>query len=148
MYLSEPARATVTIPLTRTHRGGATAANLSVSGTVLTVDYPGALDGGSTPSPRDFVVLMAVPGGEAAIPVTAVSVDGDVVSLALARPVRPDETNSALQTSPRAAETATLARPCRLVGRAVPAGSRLFPWTAPWVSPLLLLGAEDEPKDQ
>ena len=68
------------------------AATLSVSGTVLTVDYPGALDGGSTPSPRDFVVLMAVPGGEVAIPVTAVTVDGDVVSLALARPVRPDDT--------------------------------------------------------
>ena len=67
------------------------AATLSVSGTVLTVDYPRALDGGSTPSPRDFVVLMAVPGGEAAIPVTAVTVDGDVVSLALARPVRPDD---------------------------------------------------------
>ena len=68
-----------------------TAATLSVSGTVLTVDYPRALDGGSTPLPRDFVVLMAVPGGEAAIPVTAVTVDGDVVSLALARPVRPDD---------------------------------------------------------
>ena len=70
----------------------APAATLSVSGTVLTVDYLGALDGGSTPSPRDFVVLMAVPGGEEAIPVTAVSVDGDLVSLALARPVRPDDT--------------------------------------------------------
>ena len=68
------------------------AATLSVSGTVLTVDYPVALDGGSTPSPRDFVVLLAVPGGEATIPVTAVAVDGDVVSLALARPVRPDDT--------------------------------------------------------
>ena len=67
------------------------AATLSVSETVLTVDYPRALDGGSTPSPRDFVVLMAVPGDEAAIPVTAVTVDGDVVSLALARPVRPDD---------------------------------------------------------
>ena len=68
------------------------AANLSVAGPVLTVGYPGALDRGSTPSPRDFVVLTAVPGGEAVIPVTAVAVDGDVVSLALARPVRPDDT--------------------------------------------------------
>ena len=69
----------------------APAANLSVSGTVVTVDYPWALDGGSTPSPRDFVVSVEAPGGEAAIPVTAVTVDGDVVSLALARPVRPDD---------------------------------------------------------
>ena len=68
------------------------AATLSVAGPVLTVGYPGALDRGSTPSPRDFVVLTAVPGGEAVIPVTAVAVDGDVVSLALARPVRPDDT--------------------------------------------------------
>ena len=38
------------------------AATLSVSGTVLTVDYPRALNGGSTPSPRDFVVSVeAVP---------------------------------------------------------------------------------------
>ena len=68
------------------------AANLSVAGPVLTVGYPGVLDRGSTPSPRDFVVLTAVPGGEAVIPVTAVAVDGDVVSLTLARPVRPDDT--------------------------------------------------------
>ena len=68
------------------------AANLSVSGATLTVGYPSVLDETSTPSPRDFVVLTAVPGGEVVIPVTAVAVDSDVVSLTLARPVRPDDT--------------------------------------------------------
>ena len=51
----------------------APAANLSVSGTVVTVGFPGALDGGSTPSPRDFVVSVEAPGGEKAmVPVAAV----------------------------------------------------------------------------
>ena len=39
--------------------------DLAVVGPLLTLGHPGALDASSTPSPRDFVVLTAVPGGEA-----------------------------------------------------------------------------------
>ena len=68
-------------------------ANLSVSGTVVTLGYPWALDGGSTPSPRDFVVSVEAPGGEKAMaPVAAVAVEGSDVFLQLARPVAPDDT--------------------------------------------------------
>ena len=71
----------------------APAAHLSVSGTVVTVGFPGALDGGSTPSPRDFVVSVEAPGGEKAMaPVAAVAVEGSDVFLQLARPVAPDDT--------------------------------------------------------
>ncbi len=72
----------------------APAANLlSVSGTVLTVGFPWALDGGSTPSPRDFIVSVEAPGGEKAMaPVAAVAVEGSDVFLQLARPVAPDDT--------------------------------------------------------
>ena len=71
----------------------APAANLSVSGTVVTVGFPGALDGGSTPSPRDFVVSVEASGGEKAMaPVAAVAVEGSDVFLQLARPVAPDDT--------------------------------------------------------
>ena len=69
------------------------AATLSVSGTTLTVGYPGELDRGSTPSPRDFVVSAEAPGGEKAmLPVAAVAVHGSDVFLQLSRPVLPDET--------------------------------------------------------
>ena len=40
-------------------------ASLSVSGPLLTLRYPGALDAGSTPSGGDFVVLAGTPGGGA-----------------------------------------------------------------------------------
>ena len=71
----------------------ASAANLSVSGTVVTVGFPGALDGGSTPSLRDFVVSVEAPGGEKAMaPVAVVAVEGSDVFLQLARPVAPDDT--------------------------------------------------------
>ena len=40
----------------------APAANLSVSRTVVTMGFPWALDGGSTPSPRDFVMSVEAPG--------------------------------------------------------------------------------------
>ena len=73
--------------------GAPASANLSVAGPLLTLGYPGALDGGSTPSPRDFVVSAEAPGGEKAMaPVAAVSVRGSDVFLQLARPVLPDET--------------------------------------------------------
>ena len=68
------------------------AVSLRVSGPLLTMHYPGALDGGSTPSGGDFVVVAGVPGGEAVVPVTSVSVDGEAVLLGLARPVAADET--------------------------------------------------------
>ena len=73
--------------------GAPASANLSVAGRLLTLGYPGALDAGSTPSPRDFVVSAEAPGGEKAMaPVAAVSVRGSDVFLQLARPVLPDET--------------------------------------------------------
>ena len=73
--------------------GAPASANLSVAGPLLTLGYPGALDRGSTPSPRDFVVSAEAPGGEKAMaPVAAVSVRGSDVFLQLARPVLPDET--------------------------------------------------------
>ena len=73
--------------------GAPASANLSVAGRLLTLGYPGALDRGSTPSPRDFVVSAEAPGGEKAMaPVAAVSVRGSDVFLQLARPVLPDET--------------------------------------------------------
>ena len=68
-------------------------ANLSVAGPVLTLDYPWALDGGSTPSPRDFLVSAEAPGGaKDMVPVAAVSLQGSDVFLQLDRPVAPDET--------------------------------------------------------
>ena len=66
--------------------------SLWVSGPLLTLGYPGALDGGSTPSSADFVVLAGPPGGEAVVPVMSVSVDGEAVLLTLARPVTAEET--------------------------------------------------------
>ena len=71
----------------------APAANLSVSGTVVTVGFPWALYGGSAPSPRDFVLSVEAPGGEKAMaPVAVVAVEGSDVFLQLARPVAPDDT--------------------------------------------------------
>ena len=67
-------------------------ADARVDGPLLTVRYNAALDGGSRPSAGDFVVLAGSAGGASAVPVTSVSVDGDGVALALARPVLPNET--------------------------------------------------------
>ena len=73
--------------------GAPAPANLSVAGRLLTLGYPGALDAGSTPSPRDFVVSAEAPGGARAMAaVTAVAVRGSDVFLELDRPVLPDET--------------------------------------------------------
>ena len=63
-----------------------------MSGTALTLRYDGALDGGSTPSGGDFVLLAGGSGGEEEVAVTSVAVHGDAVSLTLARPVLPEET--------------------------------------------------------
>ena len=67
-------------------------ADARVDGPLLTVRYNAALDGGWRLSAGDFVVLAGSAGGASAVPVTAVSVDGDAVALRLARPVLPDET--------------------------------------------------------
>ena len=70
----------------------AAAAKLSVAGPLLRLGYAGALDGGSRPSPRDFVVSAQAPGGaRAMVAVTAVKVRGSDVLLDLDRPVTPDE---------------------------------------------------------
>ena len=55
----------------------------SVSGARLTLSYDDELDGGSTPSPPDFVVLS----GSDAVPVRSVQVAGVTATLTLARPV-------------------------------------------------------------
>ena len=69
------------------------AANLSVAGPLLTLGYPGLLDVGSKPSPRDFVVTAEAPGGaKDMVAVAAVSLHGPDVFLQLDRPVAPDET--------------------------------------------------------
>ena len=69
------------------------AANLSVAGPLLTLGYPGLLDVGSKPSPRDFVVTAEAPGGaKDMVAVAAVSLHGTDVFLQLDRPVAPDET--------------------------------------------------------
>ena len=55
-------------------------ADARVDGPLLTVRYNAALDGGWRPSAGDFVVLAGSAGAAAAVPVTAVSVDGDAVA--------------------------------------------------------------------
>ena len=65
----------------------------SVAGPLLTLGYPGPLDAGSQPAPRDFVVAAEAPGrARAMLAVTAVAVRGSDVVLELDRPVTPDET--------------------------------------------------------
>ena len=64
----------------------------TVRGARLTLRYDAALDGGSVPSGRDFVVIAGPPGGASAVPVTSVAVGGEAVVLTLERPVLPDET--------------------------------------------------------
>ena len=73
--------------------GPAVQANPSVAGPLLILGYPGRLDGGSKPSPRDFVVTAGAPGSaRAMVAVRAVAVRGSDVLLDLDRAVTPDET--------------------------------------------------------
>ena len=68
-------------------------ASPSVAGPLLTLGYPGPLDAGSQPAPRDFVVAAEAPGrARAMLAVTAVAVSGSAVVLELDRPVTPEET--------------------------------------------------------
>ena len=73
--------------------GPAAQASPSVAGPLLTLGYPGPLDAGSQPAPRDFVVAAEAPGrARAMLAVTAVAVRGSAVVLELDRPVTPEET--------------------------------------------------------
>ena len=74
---------------------GLSLASAAVSGSALTLRYDRALDGGSVPSPGDFVVAAGLAAGVAsgsaagavAIPVESVTVEGGEALLALSRPV-------------------------------------------------------------
>ena len=54
---------------------------------MLTLRYPDPLDAGSTPGPKDWVVRAATDAGSRTLTVTAVSVAGAEVALALSPPV-------------------------------------------------------------
>ena len=64
--------------------------NATVSGALLTLRYDRALDGGSVPSPADFVVAAGASGAEA-MPVESVAVTGGAAVLALSRKVEGTE---------------------------------------------------------
>ncbi|MCY4122656.1 MAG: leucine-rich repeat domain-containing protein, partial [Acidobacteria bacterium] len=59
----------------------------TVSGSVLTLRFDRALDGGSVPSPDDFVVTVGSSAASAAIPVESVAVVGGAAVLTLSRMV-------------------------------------------------------------
>ena len=65
-------------------------ANATVSGALLTLRYDRPLDGGSVPSPGDFVVAAGAAGTEA-VPVESVGVTGGAAVLTLARAVAGEE---------------------------------------------------------
>ena len=58
-----------------------------VAGDLLTLRYADPLDAGSTPGPKDWVVRAATDAGSRTLAVTAVSVGGAKVALALSPPV-------------------------------------------------------------
>ena len=66
----------------------------TLSGTALTLRYGRNLDGGSVPSPGDFVVAAGAPGGAAVVPVESVAVVGGAAVLTLSRPVEPSQSLS------------------------------------------------------
>ena len=71
------------------------AVGATLSGTRAALVYDAALDAGSVPSPRDFVVAArAADGTSAALEVAAVSMAGRTVVLTLSRPVGPGGTAS------------------------------------------------------
>ena len=73
-------------------RGGTMAPDLSVSGARLTLRYRAALEAGSRPGPKDWVVRAASDGVWRWLPVAEVSVGGTDAVLALGSPAAPDET--------------------------------------------------------
>ena len=69
---------------------GMSLANATVSGALLTLRYDRVLDGGSVPSPGDFVIA-AGPSGDVVVPVESVGVVGRETVLTLSRPVEGSE---------------------------------------------------------
>ena len=63
----------------------------TASGAVLTLRFDRALDGGSVPTPGDFVVAASSSTGAAAVPIESVVVAGGVAVLTLSRAVDPRE---------------------------------------------------------
>ena len=61
-------------------------ADAFVTGASLTLRYADPLDAGSTPGPKDWVVRAATDAGPRTLAVTAVSVAGAEVALALSPP--------------------------------------------------------------
>ena len=68
---------------------GNSLANAAVAGAVLTLRFDRPLDGGSVPSPGDFVVAAGTP--QAAVPVESVAVAAGEAALTLSRAVDPAE---------------------------------------------------------
>ena len=63
----------------------------TASGAVLTLRFDRALDGGSVPTPGDFVVAAGSSTGAAAVPVESVVVTGGAAVLTLSQAVEPQE---------------------------------------------------------
>ena len=70
---------------------GNSLANATVLGSVLTLRFDRPLDGGSVPSPGDFVVVAGSPTDAVATPVESVVVTGGEAVLTLSRAVGSDE---------------------------------------------------------
>ena len=70
---------------------GALPADATLSGATLTVRFGHALDGGSTPSPQDFVVRSVAVDDTAPVTATSVAVSGTTVLIRLSRRMLPDE---------------------------------------------------------
>ena len=66
----------------------------TASGTAMTLRYGRDLDGGSVPTPGDFVVAAGASGGAAAVPVESVAVVDGAAVLTLSRPAGPSESLS------------------------------------------------------
>ena len=66
-------------------------ADATLSGATLTLRFEHALDGGSTPSPQDFVVLSVTVDDAAPVTATSVAVSGTTVLIRLSRRMLPDE---------------------------------------------------------
>ena len=70
---------------------GALPADATLSGALLTLRFGDTLDGGSTPSPQDFVVRSVAVDGAAPVAATSVGVSGTTALIRLSRRMLPDE---------------------------------------------------------
>ena len=121
----------------------------TVSGALLTLRYDRPLDGGSVPSPGDFVVAGGASGAKA-VPVATVAVTGGAAVLTLSRVVEPEEnvTVSYLPGAMHPLQDGSFNPAPALTGEAVrhvlattPEGSdAAAPETAPTTAPVLLPG--------